>query len=286
MAATASAQSGRVFVFEGAGWGHRVGMSQWGAYGQALEDPDKPGEEIAAYYYPGSEPGSLSDLSLRNDLLTTLDHPLWVNLGSQITLLEFTALGGPLELCLADDGEGPCPKPEQPQKGEKWEFRRIARNECGFFLGGELQGTAGSCRASISWPDATGVRLRYGKERSKLCASRRGRGVRVPARGTEDTGRSQGDRVPRGVGGGPRGLPEGHCRDSGPLGGAGGQRSPGGRGPLVCRLQVLPVGDRAATRRSRHGPGYRRRAEGPLLVPSVRQHPRHELHRLGQGVAV
>ena len=174
LAAAASAQSGRVFVFEGAGWGHRVGMSQWGAYGQALEHPDKPGEEIAAYYYPGSEPGSLSDLSLRNDLLYTLDHPLWVNLGSHITLLEFTAVGGPLELCLADDGEGPCPKPEQPQKGEKWEFRRIARNECGFFLGGELQGTAGSCRASISWPDATGVRLRYGKERSKLCASRRG----------------------------------------------------------------------------------------------------------------
>ena len=174
LAATASAQSGRVFVFEGAGWGHRVGMSQWGAYGQALEDPDKPGEEIVAYYYPGSEPGSLSDLSLRNDLLHALHHPLWVNLGSHITLLEFTAVGGPLELCLAGDGEGPCPKPEQPQKGERWEFRRIARNECGFFLGGELQGATGSCRASISWPDAAGVRLRYGKERSKLCASRRG----------------------------------------------------------------------------------------------------------------
>ena len=174
LAATASAHSGRVFVFEGAGWGHRVGMSQWGAYGQALEDPDKPGEEIAAYYYPGSKPGSLSGLSLPNDLLGTLDHPLWVNLGSQITLLEFTAVGGPLELCLADDGEGPCPKPEQPQKGERWEFRRIVRNECGFFLAGEIQGTTGSCRASISWPDAAGARLRYGQERSKLCASRRG----------------------------------------------------------------------------------------------------------------
>ena len=87
------------FDFEGAGYGHGVGMSQWGALGQALEDPAKPGEEIAAYYFPGSEPASLSDLSLPNDLLHTLENPLWINLGSQITLLEFTALGGPLDLC-------------------------------------------------------------------------------------------------------------------------------------------------------------------------------------------
>ena len=160
------------FVFEGSGYGHGVGMGQWGALGQALADPAKPGEDIAAYYFPGSEPASLSDLSLPNDLLHTLDNPLWVNLGSQITLLEFTAVGGPLDLCLAGDGEGPCPKPQHPQAGERWEFRRTARGECGFFHGGELQGTAGGCRAAISWPDAKGVRLRHGEERAKLCASR------------------------------------------------------------------------------------------------------------------
>ena len=85
--------------FRGAGSGHGVGMGQGGAYGQALADPAKPGEDIAAYYFPGSEPASISDLSLPNDLLHTLDNPLWVNLGSQITLLEFTAVGGPLDLC-------------------------------------------------------------------------------------------------------------------------------------------------------------------------------------------
>ena len=162
------------FDFQGAGWGHGVGMGQWGARGQAITDPAKPGEDIAAHYFPGSEPASLSDLSLPNDLLHTLDKPLWVNLGSQVTLLEFTAVGGPLDLCLDGDGEGPCPKPEHPQAGERWEFRRIARGECGFFLGGELQGTAGGCRAAISWPDADGVRLRHGEDRGKLCASRAG----------------------------------------------------------------------------------------------------------------
>ena len=160
------------FDFQGAGWGHGVGMGQWGARGQALADPSKPGEDIAAHYFPGSEPASLGGLSLPNDLLHSLDNPLWVNLGSQVTLLEFTAVGGPLDLCLVDDGEGPCPKPEHPQAGERWEFRRIARGECGFFHGGELQGRAGGCRAAISWPDAKGIRLRHGDGRNRLCASR------------------------------------------------------------------------------------------------------------------
>ncbi len=160
------------FEFEGAGWGHAVGFSQWGAYGQAQEDPSKPGEDIAAHYYPGSEPASLSDLNLPNDLLSELDKPLWINLGAQITLLEFTAVGGPLELCLFEDGEGPCPKPERPQEGERWEFRRIEQGRCGFFKDGSLQGTEGRCRASISWPEAAGVRLRHGSDRRKICALR------------------------------------------------------------------------------------------------------------------
>ena len=171
-AGAASAHDTPGFDFEGAGSGHRVGMGQWGAYGQALADPAKPGEDIAAYYFPGSAPASLGDLSLPNDLLHTLDNPLWVNLGSQIILLEFTAVGGPLDLCLTNDGEGPCPKPEHPQEGERWEFRRIARNECGFFNDGELQGTPGGCRAAISWPEAQGIRLRHGEGRNKLCSPR------------------------------------------------------------------------------------------------------------------
>ncbi len=164
------------FLFEGSGWGHRVGMGQWGAYGQALANPAKPGEEIAAHYFPGSSPASIRDLFLPNNLLQTLDNPLWVNLGSQITLLEFTAVGGRLDLCLVGDGEGPCPKPQHPQEGETWEFRRIARGECGFFHGDRLHGTAGNCRASISWPAADGVRLRHGEDRSMLCAARAGEG--------------------------------------------------------------------------------------------------------------
>jgi stage II sporulation protein D len=45
------------FVFTGRGYGHGVGMSQWGAQGMALAG--KSAEEILTYYYPGIELRSL-----------------------------------------------------------------------------------------------------------------------------------------------------------------------------------------------------------------------------------
>jgi stage II sporulation protein D len=44
-----------VFVVTGGGWGHGVGLSQWGAYGQALEG--RSYREILAWYYRGTELG-------------------------------------------------------------------------------------------------------------------------------------------------------------------------------------------------------------------------------------
>jgi stage II sporulation protein D len=40
-------------VFEGFGWGHGVGLCQWGAYFMAKEDYSA--EEILRYYYPGAQ---------------------------------------------------------------------------------------------------------------------------------------------------------------------------------------------------------------------------------------
>lgn len=42
-----------VLEIEGLGWGHGVGMCQWGAYGMASKG--KKAEEILKYYYPGTE---------------------------------------------------------------------------------------------------------------------------------------------------------------------------------------------------------------------------------------
>ena len=145
------------FVFEGAGWGHGVGLSQYGAKGQAISDPNLSGVEIVEYYYPGADIVGLDTLTLSNDYLFTEDNPLWINLATDRTLLTFSAVGGPLDLCLSNDGEGECPKPEHPQSGETWTFETLSGGGCAFFRGGVQQGTAGACQASISWPDATGV---------------------------------------------------------------------------------------------------------------------------------
>jgi stage II sporulation protein D len=49
---TAPAGSGALFVFSGHGWGHGVGMSQYGAYGYAQHGATF--EQILAHYYPGT----------------------------------------------------------------------------------------------------------------------------------------------------------------------------------------------------------------------------------------
>lgn len=45
-------QRGRSFVFEGRGWGHGVGMSQWGA--RALAEMGKSYRDILGFYFPGT----------------------------------------------------------------------------------------------------------------------------------------------------------------------------------------------------------------------------------------
>jgi stage II sporulation protein D len=53
---TAAPGSSIAFVLAGGGWGHGVGMSQWGAYGQANAGRDY--RQILGYYYRGTELGT------------------------------------------------------------------------------------------------------------------------------------------------------------------------------------------------------------------------------------
>lgn len=55
------------FSFSGAGWGHGVGMSQYGAYGQALEG--RSADQILRHYYTGSRIAAFrDDVDLRVNL--------------------------------------------------------------------------------------------------------------------------------------------------------------------------------------------------------------------------
>jgi stage II sporulation protein D len=57
------------FVITGHGWGHGVGMSQWGAYGYAQNGYAY--DKILAHYYPGTELGPTTVKSLRVLLAST-----------------------------------------------------------------------------------------------------------------------------------------------------------------------------------------------------------------------
>ena len=83
-------------VFDGSGWGHGVGMSQYGAYGIAAVDGGDF-EDVLSHYYSGSSVDSLDDLSVPTE-------PLWVNLErnrSAVTLIaKKTGLGDPVDVVI------------------------------------------------------------------------------------------------------------------------------------------------------------------------------------------
>jgi stage II sporulation protein D len=62
-ASAARASASSVLVVTGHGWGHGVGMSQWGAYGYARHGWDYP--RILAHYYPGTQLGRVGEPRVR-----------------------------------------------------------------------------------------------------------------------------------------------------------------------------------------------------------------------------
>ena len=82
---SASASSGTI-DFDGAGWGHGVGMSQYGAYGRAVDGQSST--EILQAYYADSTLGQLGVDAPAVD-------PLFVNVASDITATTLSVLDGP-----------------------------------------------------------------------------------------------------------------------------------------------------------------------------------------------
>ena len=78
----AVAADGDTVEFQGAGWGHGVGMSQWGAYAQAQQG--RTYDVILAHYYTGTSLAAYDALSPSHD-------NLWVNLDTDRTDLTLRA---------------------------------------------------------------------------------------------------------------------------------------------------------------------------------------------------
>jgi len=104
----AGAHEEDVYEFTGAGWGHSIGMSQYGAYGQSLEGSTS--SEIIEYYYSGVEVSTLDDLVSSGELSVTDpliadSRPLWVGIRQNEDSFEVAPVGGPFELCRINDDD-------------------------------------------------------------------------------------------------------------------------------------------------------------------------------------
>jgi stage II sporulation protein D len=78
LAAPSSASAGSAFFVDGRGWGHGIGMAQWGAYGYALKG-NRTYDWILEHYYPGT---TLAQTSVRTVRVQLVAGRKSVRLGS------------------------------------------------------------------------------------------------------------------------------------------------------------------------------------------------------------
>jgi hypothetical protein len=162
-ASPASADSEEPWVFEGGGWGHGVGMSQFGALGQAEEG--RSYVDILQYYYTGT---SVADMP--GDHWTRQENGLWVGLVPNTDTVTLEAVGGPVTICQPAD-TCPPPPPYNTEEftdvtvdpDEVWKFEASDdATECRFRKLGEESGHLKyrQCDALLSKADSTNVRFK------------------------------------------------------------------------------------------------------------------------------
>jgi SpoIID/LytB domain protein len=152
----ASAQEDPTYQFTGAGWGHGVGLPQYGA--RAMAEDGMTADQILSTYYTGVGLNTVGGVLPSTHWLMAEPAPLWIGLGQNQTVLRFSAVGGTLGLCKANDGEGACPT-QFANPGESWELRALGGGACQFFKDGTAVGNPGTCRAAIEWTGQPAVQV-------------------------------------------------------------------------------------------------------------------------------
>ncbi|MEA3510543.1 MAG: SpoIID/LytB domain-containing protein, partial [Actinomycetota bacterium] len=105
---------------EGGGWGHGIGLSQYGAYGMALDG--FTADEILAHYYSGATPVQASE-SLGTESWIFDPEALWVGLNQDADTVEIEAVNGELSVCQTGDGTDDCVIPDLViTPGSTWHF--------------------------------------------------------------------------------------------------------------------------------------------------------------------
>jgi hypothetical protein len=139
----ASAASEQPWIFEGGGWGHGVGMSQFGVLGQV--QGGRSVEQILRYYYTGTSLGAVP-----GDHWVNNPDGLWIGLVANTTTVNLEAVGGPVTFCQPLDD---CTFEQTINPGELWRFE-VNLNEptqCRLrFVGQGFNPTWGPCSAGVT----------------------------------------------------------------------------------------------------------------------------------------
>ena len=139
-AITGTARAGTALIVTGHGWGHGVGLSQWGAYGYALHGWKY--HRILSHYYPGTRFGRVGELRVRV-LLGRGAKVVTVGCAAQMRVTDGKRLTRKLEA--GTYGIGPKLAFPVRRNGTGFSFGRIAVLDCAraplTFDGREYHGT-------------------------------------------------------------------------------------------------------------------------------------------------
>jgi len=144
---TAAADESTVFTFVGGGWGHSVGLSQYGAYGMSREG--FTAEQIISHYYTGASVQVVSP---------DFGGPLWVNIDvvepvglaaatASFTVMSTSAASLGVPVMLSNNGIG---DPVTVAPGETFVVSKNADGTCYTECGGTIIGV--DCPASAPTP--------------------------------------------------------------------------------------------------------------------------------------
>ena len=97
---TAVAQTDPVYRFDGSGWGHGVGMSQYGARSMAVAG--NSASQILNYYYTGVTLKPIDQVLDPSHWMRSDPDPLWIGLAQNQTVLRFHVHNGTAGLCKAN----------------------------------------------------------------------------------------------------------------------------------------------------------------------------------------
>ncbi|HET9201629.1 MAG TPA: SpoIID/LytB domain-containing protein [Acidimicrobiia bacterium] len=126
----------------GGGWGHGIGMPQYGA--KKLGEGGLGAHQILQHYYTGASIGTVGQGALVGHA-----SPLRIGVGQNMSRVDFTPVGGPLSL----------PGGLVAQPGQGWSLRVVGPGQCQYFLGEGAQAPPAPCSGAITWGNQPNVRV-------------------------------------------------------------------------------------------------------------------------------